>query len=341
MKLSVCTSACIIALITPALQAPNLLAKEQRSTVSIEKNVGAQTSSVPKTIVITGAASGFGRGAAIKLAGQGDNLVLADINAQGLDEVVRQCGQKAIAVKADVTDQRDVEQLKQTALEKFGRIDVWINDAGIGAIGRFTDLPAKDQAKVIETNLTGVIYGSHCAVSQFEKQGTGTLINVSSIVGKIPVAYYSAYVASKMGIAAFDRALRAELKQDGFAKIRVCTIYPMPSDTPFWNHAENYSGHTTQPPLLSKPELVIDRLVRMVDHPKDEVVMSKTGKIAARIYTLHPKFVETIAARRINKKQIKSDAPHAPLSQGEINGPMPDSDAVHGGVRERMKSEKN
>lgn len=293
-----------------------------------------------KTIVITGASSGLGRGTALKLAAQGANLVIASRRIEVLDELARQCGPNTIAVKTDVSSAGDVVNLAKTAITKFGRIDVWINDAGVGAIGRFVDIPMEDHARIVQTDLIGVIYGSHCALKQFELQRAGTLINVSSIVGEVPLAYYSSYSASKVGVAGLDRAIRAELKAGHFKNIHICTVYPMPTDTPFWANAANYSKHTTQPPWLQKPEPVVDAIVKLVSKPKNEVVITALGKVAVALHRRHPDLVENKAAKIIYKTQINSAAPIAEPTDGSLVMPSQSAPGISGGVADRLKAER-
>jgi len=322
------------------LQGNNALATESLSAKATNRMVPSKQLA-GKTVVITGASSGFGRGTALKLAAQGANLVIASRRLEALEELAHQCGPNTIVVQTDVTNSHDVEKLAQTAVAKFGRIDVWINDAGVGAIGRFLDVPVEDHARVVQTDLIGVIYGSHCALKQFQSQHQGVLVNVASVVGEIPIAYYSSYSAAKFGVAGLDRALRAEMKADNFKDIHICTVYPMAADTPFWAHAANYSNHTLQPPMLHKSEPVVDAIVKLVSKPKNEVVVGSTGKLAFALHRQFPNFVENNAAKIIEKTQINSTAPNTVPTDGILLEPAHDVPEVSGGVAERLKIEKN
>ncbi len=126
-----------------------------------------------KVVVITGASSGFGRGAAVAFAKAGARLVLGARRGEVLDEVTRSCedaGSEALAVPIDVSDPVDVADLAREATSRFGRIDVWINNAGAGAVGRFDAIPLEDHAQVVETTLLGTLYGSYVALRQFRRQ---------------------------------------------------------------------------------------------------------------------------------------------------------------------------
>jgi NADP-dependent 3-hydroxy acid dehydrogenase YdfG len=149
-----------------------------------------------KTIVIAGASSGFGRGAALKLAQLGGNVVLAARRGQLLDDLAAEIvanGGYAIAVETDVSDAAAVARLATAAVDRFGRIDVWVNNVGIGALGHFWDIPVEDHARVVDVNLKGLIYGAHAALRQFRAQGDGFLINVGSVDSEVPLAYQASY----------------------------------------------------------------------------------------------------------------------------------------------------
>ncbi len=167
-----------------------------------------------KTIVITGASSGVGRAAAIEFAKHKATLFLAARGEKALYDAAEECkewGANAIAVVTDVTNANDVKQLAQTAIEQSGKIDVWINNAGVLAAGDFDKTQVHIHTQVIETNLIGYVHGAHVAVQQFIKQGYGILINNISVGGWVPVPFGVGYSASKYGIRGFSEALRGEL----------------------------------------------------------------------------------------------------------------------------------
>ncbi|RZA00608.1 MAG: SDR family NAD(P)-dependent oxidoreductase, partial [Proteobacteria bacterium] len=154
-------------------------------------------------VVITGASSGIGRSTALAFAKKGARLVLAARKKEKLDGLARECaslGAESIAVSVDVTDADAVQSLAKEAVTRFGRIDVWVNNAGIGVIGSFTEIPLAEHRKVIETNLMGYIHGAYAALGVFQKQRFGTLINNASISSRLTTPYLSSYTASKWAI---------------------------------------------------------------------------------------------------------------------------------------------
>jgi short-subunit dehydrogenase len=287
-----------------------------------------------KVIVITGASSGFGKGTALKLAEAGASLVLAARRDQSLDELVQMCqvkGGQAIAVPTDVSSQSDVENLYQRAIGEYGHIDVWINNAGVGALGNFWDIPLTDHAQVIETNLIGLIYGCYFALNHFRQQGKGTLINTASGLGKIPAPYYGSYTASKYGVVGLSGALRQELSEAGYEDIHVCTVMPMAMDTPWFDHASNYSGHEAQPiPPLYDPNEVIDTYVRLVTEPEDEVIVGGAGKVFTALHKIFPGMVEGIMAKQGHEVQMEKSPPEAP-SSNSLYEPTGEGTGVYGG----------
>jgi short-subunit dehydrogenase len=289
-----------------------------------------------KVIVITGASSGFGKGAAIECARQGAKLVLAARRADVLEEVANEChaeGGDALAWSTDVSARGDVEQLAEEALESFGRIDVWINNAGVGALGPFERVPLEVHEQVIATNLLGTLYGSYCAYRQFLKQGQGVLINIASELGFGTVPYYSSYTAAKHGVVGMSGSLRQEVKQNGIAGVHICTIMPTAHDTPFFDHAANYTGHEITPPKpLHDPQKVVDAIVRIAQDPEDKQIVGADGVAKLLMANLVPVVAEKIGARQMHETQMEEPPPAAD-SPGAVRTPIPEGTGVSGGRR--------
>jgi short-subunit dehydrogenase len=288
----------------------------------------------PPVIVITGASSGFGRGMALAFAAEGAQLVLAARRAHLLDGLAGECrllGATALAVPTDVSQQIAIETLAVAAVTEFGCIDVWINNAGVCALGRFADVPIDDHAQVIDTTLLGTVYGSWVALREFRSRNAGVLINVASALGKIPAPYYASYVAAKHGVVGLSATLRQELGQIEGNRVRVCTVMPMAMDTPFFDHAANYTGHEAAPvPPLYDPKLVIDTIVRLVREPQDEVIVGGAGKAAAAAHALAPGLTRRMMARQTHSAQMEQ-APRARHTAGAVHRPSRNGNEIHGG----------
>jgi len=283
-----------------------------------------QTEYRNKVVVVTGASSGFGRGAAVELARRGTSVVLAARSAETLNEVARECetaGGKALAAPTDVSDRSAVEELARKAIGTFGHFNVWINDAGVAAIGRFDQVPLADHEQVIKTDLLGTAYGSHIALTHFREYGAGTLINVASVIGKIPAPLYASYTASKFGIVGLCDALRQELTEEKVTDIRVCTVMPMAHDTEFFEHAGNYTGKKAVPiPPTYDPQVTIDALVKLVAEPEDEVITGWQGGPFNFLHRLMPKAIERLMAKNTEAVQLKDGQP-APATSGNVHQP--------------------
>jgi short-subunit dehydrogenase len=224
------------------------------------------------TVVITGATSGFGRGVALALAQEGANVVLAARRSgvlESLEKEIASQGGEALAVVTDVGSAGDVERLCQQSVQHYGRIDVWINNVGVGALGFFWDIPTDVHARLVEVNLNGLIYGCHAALRQFLSQDGGTLINVGSVDSEVPLALQNTYAATKAAVLSLSRSLNEELRlSENSDRIRVATIMPWAVDTPWWIHAANYTGHAPRMAAMDDPELVIYAIAKHALSPK-------------------------------------------------------------------------
>jgi short-subunit dehydrogenase len=287
-----------------------------------------------KVVVITGASSGFGKGAALRFAAEGATVVLGARREELLTDVARECeaaGGQALVARTDVSMAEDVSKLAETALGPKQQIDVWVNNAGAGALGRFEDIPLVDHEQVIRTDLLGTLYGSYFAMRQFRQQGFGVLINVASIIGKVPSPYFSSYAAAKHGVVGLSAVLRQELKEEEVDSIRVCTVMPTSFDTPFFEHAAQYTGKEASPiPPTYDPKEVVDTIVRLATDPEDEVSVGTAAKVSKFAHQLFPGLVESMMARQTHKAEFEKAAPDVKTS-GSLHDPMPTGRGVEGG----------
>jgi len=291
---------------------------------------------------VTGASSGFGRAVATILGRNGANVVLAARRTELLEEVadeVRVAGGTPLVVTTDVSKPEEIAALATATVERFGRIDVWINNAGVGAIGRFEEIPLADHDRVIDVNLKGVIYGSHAAVRQFKGQGFGTLVNIGSVESQIPLAYHSTYAASKAGIWSLGRTLNEELRLAGVSRqIKVVTVMPWAADTPYWTHSANYSGRTPRMVAMDDPWDVAEAIVWASVHPREELPVGWKAQVSSTVHTILPDLTETLSADIAQREQMQK-APPAPPTSGNLHQPMEEGRAAEGGARQRIKEE--
>ncbi len=183
--------------------------------------------------IITGASRGIGRELALTLASAGMEVGITARGQEALDEVaaeVRQRGRRCVAVAIDIAEPEGVARLVGRVLDELGRIDVLINNAGIGARGTVETLALEDWQRVLATNLTGPFLCSRAVLPAMKQQGSGAIINISSGAGKTGYAGMAAYCASKFGLQGFTESLAAEV---GDAGIKVSTIFPGTTVTGF------------------------------------------------------------------------------------------------------------
>ncbi|WP_202033733.1 SDR family oxidoreductase [Massilia sp. Se16.2.3] len=240
------------------------------------------------------------------------NVVLAARRTEVLNEVAGQvtaAGGTALVVTVDVARPEDLRRLAEETVRRFGRIDVWINNAGVGAIGEFDKIPMEDHARVVDVNLKGVIYGSHVALRQFRQQGHGVLMNIGSVESEVPQAYHASYSSTKAAVLAPGRALREELRLAGQDRIAVTTVLPRAADTPFFEHASNYSGHAPRMPLMDDPAKVVDIIVRASVYPREEVPAGWKARSAYWGHRIAPDITERISAGVARKGAVRTGQP--------------------------------
>jgi len=173
-----------------------------------------------KVAIVTGASSGIGKAIAEKFLSEGASVVFSDIN----DSDVSRFGNKAIFVKCDVSKSEEVENLIKACLEKFGKVDIMVNNAGIGSMGDSLTMEDDVWHKTIEINLSGVFYGIRSAGKAMKEKGTkGSIINTTSILGSVGFGGALAYCASKGGVNQLTRTSALDLASLG---IRVNAIAP-------------------------------------------------------------------------------------------------------------------
>jgi short-subunit dehydrogenase len=179
----------------------------------------------PLTILITGASAGIGKITCQLLAKQKHRFILAARSKDKLSELeaeLRAHGVESLAVPTDVSDPRALDALVKAGVDRFGRIDVLINNAGIECFASLDELPVEDILQTIETNLTGAILLTRLVVPVMRQNGFGRIINISSIAGKHGPAYGAVYGATKAGLIAFTQSLRGELSPAGILSTVIC-----------------------------------------------------------------------------------------------------------------------
>lgn len=264
------------------------------------------------SVVLTGASSGIGRATALAFASQGAALLLASRNAEALQDVAAACeaaGGDVLVVPTDVTDPDAVKALAEAAIERFGRVDVWVNNVGVGAVGLFDKTPMEAHRRVIEANLLGHMHGAHAIVAHFKSRGRGTLINMISLGGWIAAPYAAAYTASKFALRGFSQSLRAELSD--LPDVHVCEVFPTFVDTPGMSHGANYSGHQVcPPPPVVDPRRVAEALVGLAARPRARTYIGAPARPGILAHALAPNAV-TFVMKWLTDKSLQRARPAA------------------------------
>ena len=258
-----------------------------------------------QVLVITGGTSGIGLATATRAAERGARVVLCSWNGPELRETVstiEECGGTARSVVADVTRPEDLERLASTAIEEFGTIDTWVNNAGVSIYGALTEVAIEDMRRLFEVNFWGTVYGARAAVARLRGNG-GALINIGSVVSDRAILLQGAYSASKHAVKGFTDALRTELEEEG-APISVTLIKPSTIDTPYFKHAKDYMAVKPELPAPAfGPEVVANAVLRAAEYPIRDITIGGGGRLISALGTALPRLTDFYRERRMFDRQ--------------------------------------
>jgi short-subunit dehydrogenase len=254
-------------------------------------------------VAITGASAGIGRECARAFAARGARLVIGARRAVLLEELaaeVRAKGGEALAVSLDVAEPDQVDAFIGAAVDRYGRLDVLVNNAGFGVRGTVAATPLEAYERLMRVNYLGTVFGCRAALPVMLRQRRGVIVNVSSIVGHRALPAGGAYAATKAAQISLTEALRVELRGTG---VHACSVHPVGTETEFGEVQARLSGDAAPRPLgpQQSAQAVADAIVRCAERPRAEVFPYWPSRGIVWLNAVAPGMVDWLAARSARK----------------------------------------
>jgi short-subunit dehydrogenase len=262
-----------------------------------------------KVVVVTGASMGIGEAIAKVFADEGARVVLLSRDAGRAEAARSRIGHtdRTLAMACDVRNREEIDRALALTLHNLGRVDVWVNNAGVGIRDSVTDMQAGSARELFETNFFGAIACMQAVAPAMREKGGGAIINISSVAGHIPVPFMAIYSASKFAMNAIGKAARLELKRD---RINVLTVCPGYVSTDFGAHVVADRKGNVRPQSVRgvTPERVARAAYRGYRQGKHEVVVPWTMIPVIKLYQLFPGLVEWAMEKAMrNPKSAKGE----------------------------------
>ncbi len=262
-----------------------------------------------KVVVVTGASMGIGEAIAKVFADEGASVVLLSRDASRAEAARKRIDHtdRTLALACDVCNREDIDRALATTLSRFHRVDVWVNNAGVGIRDSVAEMEASTCRDLFETNFFGTISCMQAVVPAMRATGGGTIINVSSVAGHIPVPFMTLYCASKFALNAVGKGARMELRRD---RINVLTVCPGYVSTEFGKHmVANRQGNVRPQSVRGiSAERVAQAAYRGYCRGKREVVVPWTMIPAIKLYQLLPGLVEWGMGKAMKDSRTGKDA---------------------------------
>jgi short-subunit dehydrogenase len=268
-----------------------------------------------QAIVVTGASSGIGLATAEAAAKAGASVVIAARSTQALEDIaatLQSINSEVLPVSCDVCDRKQVQRLADAAIKRFGRIDTWVNNAGLGLYGRLDEVSDEDSRRLFDINFWGVVNGSLVALPYLKAQG-GALINIGSEVSDAYAPLLGMYTATKHAVKGFTDSLRLEIEQLDQAPVAITLIQPTAVDTPFPHHARNYQAQEAKLPTpMIEPKQVADAILEAAISPTRSKRVGWKATLNTMVATMAPAMADRMAAREAGNMQY-DEPPRRPL----------------------------
>lgn len=259
-----------------------------------------------QVIVITGATSGIGLCTALLAAERGARIVPIARSTEVLNELVHLVnaeGGRAHAIVLDVANRQEVERAVAEVQALHGRIDTWINNAGVAIYGRLDEVTEKDNRRLFETNFWGVVNGSLAALPAL-RQSRGVLINLGSELSEAVVPFQGMYSASKHAVKGFTDALRVEQEHVDDAEVSIVLIQPTAVDTPYPQHARNYLHKEPKLPTpLIEPHRVAEAILEAAERGGRDIKLGAMSHVDTAMSNLLPKLADRMSAMQARRQQ--------------------------------------
>src|ERR1051326_2437757 len=285
------------------------------------------------TVVITGASAGVGRALALKFARMGARVALIGRLAEGLESTkceIESFGGEALTFPLDVSDADAVRHAADEVSERWGGIDIWVNDAMLTMFSPLTEMSPEEFRRITEVTYLGCVHGTMAALKQMRPQSAGTIIQIGSALSYRAIPLQSAYCGAKSAIRACTDALRSELIHEG-SNIRLMMAQLPAVNTPQFNWARNRFSRRPQPlPPIYEPEVIADAIYAALSDPPRELWIGwPTLKLIAGAIAL-PGFLDRYLARKAYEQQF-TDEPASPDGRGNLFEPgAPDEHMTRG-----------
>jgi short-subunit dehydrogenase len=276
-----------------------------------------------QVVVITGASSGIGRETALRMGREGAKVVISARNDEALDDLVeeiRSAGGEATSIPADVSEWDQVQALASAAREQYGRIDTWVNNAGVLLVGEFENTDLDEARRLFNVNFWGEVHGLKAVLPIMREQGYGTLINITSVTAKRAFPLMSIYSASKWALNGLLEGLRAEIQDPD---IRICTIMPATIDTPLYDHARSKEGVAAKAaPPIYPPSEVANAIIECAIRPRREMFAGKAGALMAAANGIMPGALDKLLGMVGRTALLKKEEPKPERGQDNLDRPM-------------------
>ncbi len=277
-----------------------------------------------QVVVLMGASSGIGRVAAREFAKKGAKVVVASRSHEGLKSIVseiKEAGGEAVEYVADTADESQVRGLADYAVAHFGRIDTWVQLAGIGMVSEYDKVTSSEFRKLLDINLVGMFNGVKIAVEKMRSAG-GAFIGISSVEGSVSFPLQSAYAASKHGVVGLLDGVRVELLHDD-VPVSITNIAPAAIDTPFFERAKAKVGVApSAPPPVYTPESVARAILYAAEHPVRDLSVGSGGGLIRLLSSHLPGLTDKLMAKTQYKPQLsetpKDENAQSGLETGEM-----------------------